>query len=458
MSEVLKKYKEKTEYLQHLLIVYQELVTTLFEHIKKSVNDDEQLTKSINALVIKVKDAKNIFQVQQLTKTFLTLAKKIDIHIKEKDSESGGFLSNLGSFFGDKGSTAKAETKSKRKPGEGITLIDKTSQVLTPYLLLLDEFSRGTLLLADEREPFYAPLRAKRSKKFDKLTQAEVDGIRKSLYNFFMNKTNEAGTVEHEREELKKVISSLTSYIQSLSLSSQSFGAKLDIYAKKIETAESLEEIKTLKRGIMTETLEIQKINQSVLDKLTEADKDLEKAGQTIAHLEKELRMAREEQWIDDQTSVYNRIYFDERLKEAVTTFKETKKPCALLLIDIDEFKMFNDTYGRHAGDQVLRVIAGTIKETVRASETVARFAGEVFVVILYETDTNNNSTAAEKIRKNIMAHEFVAKEKTINVTASVGITEFAGGDSTKTIIARAEKALAKAQKKGINQTAIVLA
>ncbi|VAX22790.1 hypothetical protein MNBD_NITROSPINAE01-1755 [hydrothermal vent metagenome] len=463
MSEVLKKYKEKTEYLQHVVRAYQDLATALLNHFKKHVEGDEQLLKSITTLATKVKDAENIFQVQQIHKTFLSLNKKIDAHIaetltKNKGNDSGGFFSSIGALFGDKGTEAKAPPEETRKPGEGITLVDKTSKALAPYILLLDEFSRGALLLADEREPFYAKLRAKRSKKFDKLSEADVESIRRSLYNFFTNKANEAGTVEHEREELKKIISSLTTYIQSLSLSSQSFGAKLDIYAKKIETATSLEEIKLLKRGIMTETMEIQKVNHAVLEKLQEADRNLDKAGNTIAHLEKELRMAREEQWVDEQTGIYNRAYFDERFKEAVTAFKANKKQCSLLIVDIDDFKTFNDTYGQHAGDQVLRVLAGIIKETVKASETVARFGGEEFAVILYEIAQDKDFKIAEEIRRNIMAHEFVAKDKTINVTASIGIAEFSDSDNVNRLIGRASKALAEAQNKGHNQTARILA
>ncbi len=463
MSEILKKYKEKTEYLQQLTEAYQSLVSAMLSHLKTQVSD-ETISKTIENLSTRIKGATNIFQVQQISNDYVKLTKQVDAHLKEKGAvKGGGLFAGLGSLFGGKGSGEKTSTEiskpdspalpEARKAGSGIDLIDSEKESLEPYISLLDEFSKGTLLLSDDTEPFYADLRAQRAKRFENLLQKNVEDLRRSLYTFFINKSNEAGAVEHEREELKGIIGSLTGYIQSLSISSESFDTKLDVYSKQVTAAVNLDEIKKIKHAILAETLEIQKANTAVREKWIDINKRLREADEKILKLEQELQMAKEEKWVDALTQTYNRGYFDQRLSEAVRQFERNKEPCCLIMLDVDKFKQFNDSYGHPAGDKVLRVVAGLIKEIVRAGDTVARYGGEEFGIILYKSNMESSFTVAENIRENIARHEFGVRGETIYTSVSLGIAEFAEGDDSESIIYRADKALYKAKDEGRNCT-----
>lgn len=457
MSEVLKKYRERNKYLQNLTEAYKELVASIFSRSRDMVRGHKDMEEALDRLVARVKTAENIFQVEQLRKDYVAISKKIDACVKEKTvaEKGGGLFSSLGSLFAGKAEQAapaagKADEKAGKK--EEIELVDATAQLLFPYITLLDGFSKGTLLIADERETFYSPLKTRRSARFENLKEDEADSLSRSLYTFFINKSNEASVVEQEKEELKIIIASLATYIQSLSVSSESFGSKLDEYARKVTAATTLNEIKKIQHAILTETLEIQKVNGSVRDQLAEANKKMEEASEKIARLEKELEMARQEKSVDALTRVYNRGYFDERLKEAVAQFSRTKEPCSLILLDIDEFKKFNDSYGHQAGDQVLTKVAELVKESVRASDTVARYGGEEFAVILYKAKLKDAMKMAEKIRKEVNRHEFVTQDKVIKVTVSIGLTEFSGDDSPQMIVQRADKGLYAAKEQGRNK------
>jgi len=427
---------------------------------KHMVKGEKELEKAIDRLAERVKNAKNIFQVNQLQKDYAVLSKKIDACVREKDGKAGGFLASLAQILGGQGGKAAeqpapAAEKAKEKR-DHIELVDISKDVLSPYVTLLDGFSKGTILLADEREPLYTKLQNRRAQKFSDLKTDESDTLSQSLYNFFINKSNEAGLVEQEREELKIIIGSLAGYIQSLSLSSESFGAKLDEYALKITAASGLDEIKKIQHSILVETLEIQKANNSVREQLRESTRQVEEAGEKIAKLEKELEMAREEKAVDSLTQVYNRGYFDERIREALEQFKRGQAPSCLVFLDINHFKQFNDTYGHQAGDQVLRKVAELIKESVRASDTVARYGGEEFAVIIYKAGLKDAMKMAEKIRKEVARHEFVVPDKIIHVTISLGITEFTAEDSPETLIGRVDKGLYEAKNQGRNRVAPV--
>ncbi|VAX26066.1 hypothetical protein MNBD_NITROSPINAE02-363 [hydrothermal vent metagenome] len=455
MSEILKKYKEKTEYLEKLAKSHQALVSSLLSHYEILVKGDASLEKDIASLNARVKGAKNIFQVEKIGKDFLPISKKISAYVKAglKGNGGHGFFDSLGSIFGgkDKPETGPLPPEG-RKPGGNIALVDSSKEFIVPYLALLDELSKGTLLLGDDRDPFYAPLQSLRSNRFEGLQQETADALRPPLYNFFVGKSNEAGVVEVERGELKRIIGSLAGYIQSLSVTSDKFGAKLDVYARQVQSAESLSEVQKIKSAILTETLKIRKENQTVGERLSEANQKVAESGEKIAKLEKELEMAREAKSVDALTQVYNRGYFDERLNEALIQFERTKEPCCLIMYDIDHFKKFNDEYGHQAGDQVLKVVTALTKEKVRAADTVARYGGEEFAVILYKAKLADGYKVAEEIRNNIETYELGILGKTIHVTISAGVTEFKSGDTPEELIGRADKGLYKGKKGGRNR------
>jgi len=457
MNEVFQKYKDKIEYLESMGRAYQDLLAMLLSQDQSCVKGNRELEDAVRSLTTRVRGIKNNFQFKQIRKDYSALAKRMDAHMKEQGvKKGGGLLSGLGSLFGGAGSSENEEKLAKllkeaKKRGQPIELVDSSKDFLIPYVDLLEGFAKGTMLLSDEDDPFYAPLRTQRAKKFDQLAKKTVSSLNASLYNFFINKSNEAYTIETEREELKKIIGSLTGCIKSLSVSSKNFGGKLDEYSRKISAATEISEIKKIKRAIVSETLEIQKMNGVVVNRLSESEQELNKANDKIVRLEKDLEMARQEKSIDALTMVYNRGYFDEFMSKTVANFGRGVGPCCLIMLDIDHFKSFNDTYGHQAGDQVLRIVADDTRESVRASDILARYGGEEFAVILLKTNLKNAAKVAENIRDNIRNHEFGVRGKTIHVTASLGVTEFVRGDNPKTIIARADKGLYAAKEKGRN-------
>lgn len=463
MSEILQKYKDKVEYLQQLGKAYQEMIIASINHDKKYVAGNAELEKSLDTLARRVKGVKNIFQIEQIKKEYAALGKKITLHLRDMEAArgvapggggGGGFLSAIGSLFGGHADKAALEgaasaIKKARDRGEPIELIDAAKDMLMPYVSLLDYFSKGTMLISEDKDPIYPRLMDQRRKKFSGLMQKESDEIGSTLYNFFINKSNEAATIENEREELKRIIGSLTGYIQSVAITSDDFGTKLDEYSEAVAQASNLDDIKKMQHAILAETLEIQKVNNAVRERLAQSEQQLTEAQNKILKLENDLEMARHEKSVDALTQVYNRGFFDETLNNAIAGFERNNEPASLILFDIDRFKKFNDTYGHQAGDQVLRVVAEITKESVRVSDIVARYGGEEFAVILSRAKLNDAVKVAENIRKNVGRHEFVASGKTLSITVSLGVTQFAKGDTPEKLVKRADKLLYGAKDKG---------
>ena len=151
----------------------------------------------------------------------------------------------------------------------------------------------------------------------------------------------------------------------------------------------------------------------------------------------------------DTLTKAASRLKFDETLKDLIqvaSRFEEQR--FSIIMLDIDNFKAINDTYGHDYGDIVLKEVARTSKLSLRSSDTFARWGGEEFIVICPFINLQDACKIAEKLRKLISDINF---EKIGNITCSFGVTEFRQGDCSETIIKRADNLLYQAKENGKN-------
>jgi len=151
----------------------------------------------------------------------------------------------------------------------------------------------------------------------------------------------------------------------------------------------------------------------------------------------------------DKLTGLYNRMKLDETMLIKVEEFKRYKTQFSIILLDIDDFKKVNDTYGHDVGDYVLKEIAKALKINLRITDIIARWGGEEFLIICENTSLNDAKIVAENIRKLVedIKFEIVGRE-----TISLGVVEFNNTDTINTIFKRADEALYEAKKTGKNK------
>jgi two-component system, cell cycle response regulator len=152
----------------------------------------------------------------------------------------------------------------------------------------------------------------------------------------------------------------------------------------------------------------------------------------------------------DDLTKLYNSRHFYQQLQNEIKKFYRYHRPLALLLIDIDHFKYYNDTYGHLEGDKILFKVAGLISSCLRAMDTDYRYGGEEFTVILPETSCDAALIVAERILRTIRTAFFDENSGT-KITVSIGVSEYLDGESMNDFIKRTDKAMYIAKGKGRN-------
>jgi diguanylate cyclase (GGDEF)-like protein len=160
----------------------------------------------------------------------------------------------------------------------------------------------------------------------------------------------------------------------------------------------------------------------------------------------------------DGLTKLHNSRSFYSQIEVEVDRFNRYKHPLSLLLLDIDHFKHYNDTFGHLEGDKVLVRISQIIRSCLRKLDTAYRYGGEEFTVILPETTCEEARTVAERIRQAVKAEKFDPEtENDITITISIGVTQYSPEEELSAFIQRADKAMYSSKQNGRNKVTALI-
>ncbi|MBO9587902.1 GGDEF domain-containing protein [Devosia sp.] len=271
--------------------------------------------------------------------------------------------------------------------------------------------------------------------------------LAETLYNEFLKSdVNDRMSTVSERMQVR--IEAVHSAIDHAMTTANAYSGSLQSAQGDLDRDIEPDDLRALAGRLLTETRRMQDTNRMLEQKL-EASRD------DIAALQRDLDDVRRESLLDPLTKIANRKSFDEGLRSAIADARQTGNPLCLILMDIDHFKSFNDTYGHQTGDQVLRLVAMTIKSNIKGRDLAARYGGEEFVAILPNTDLKGATIVAENVRQAIHGKELLKRstnEKLGRITASFGIAAFHASDTAGSLIERADRCLYAAKHAGRNR------
>ncbi|MEA3506485.1 MAG: diguanylate cyclase [Elusimicrobiota bacterium] len=280
--------------------------------------------------------------------------------------------------------------------------------------------------------------------------KSEIDNLRRERHKIFNEEKERVRRIIDI--EVKKLTKHVKSSMKELSRQTSRQVSRLYHEGKKVgQKIDQISEEKVVKKT--AQTLEV--MGKQAEKQLASNVK--ERIEKETSHLKEEMKVAEKRAIIDDLTGAFNRRYFIPRLKKELNIARTIDDNVALVIMDIDNFKNINDTYGHPAGDSVLEEVSDILRESKREDDVLVRYGGEEFVIIFPGMDKDAAYKAAERVRQAVNKNLFYWEGESFNVTLSIGGAAFpddAGNYSD--LLQKADKKLLEAKTTGKNKTLFV--
>jgi diguanylate cyclase len=276
------------------------------------------------------------------------------------------------------------------------------------------------------------------------LTAQDIDQI----YETFLSPIRITDRIDNVGLQVVDEIEQVMSMIDAAVGSATNYTEGLVGVTQQLGSTKDREGLRAIVESLVHTTKEMEQTNYSL-------EARLKASKQEINQLQQNLEVVRNESLTDPLTSLANRKYFDQTLETIAKDATEHDEPLSLLLTDIDHFKKFNDVYGHLTGDQVLRLVALSVKQNVKGQDIAARYGGEEFAVILPHTALRQALTVADHIRRAVMTKELIKRstgEHLGRVTISIGVATHHKGEPVQALIERADACLYTAKRMGRNR------
>src|SRR5262245_42744918 len=276
-----------------------------------------------------------------------------------------------------------------------------------------------------------------------KLSAKDIEKI----YNAHIAPTDGAVKADKVGARIADEIDQIMTMIALAEDSATSYAANLAKVTGQLEAVKDREGARAIVEALVNVTREMESTNLKL-------QSQLQAMWDEVGHLRRHLDTIRKESLTDALTSLGNRKFFDGALAKAVAKCHAENAPLSLLMADIDNFSMINQTFGHMVGDRVLKFVAATLKNTLPGKDTAARFGGEEFAVIMPRTPLKNAIELAEQLRLAVMKGELIRRstgEKQTRLTISIGVAALHKGASPQALIEAADVCLFAAKRSGRN-------
>jgi len=266
------------------------------------------------------------------------------------------------------------------------------------------------------------------------------------LYEHFFTSGRDQQAIRETARRVQETLKAVAEAVSDAGTGADTYGATLRDVSGKMQSAQT--PLAPLVARLIEETNDMARRSGLLGFRL-------EQSARHIETLKSNLHDVRRQALTDGLTGIGNRRKFELMLRQLAAEAMETGEPLALLLVDIDHFKRFNDTWGHQTGDEVLKLVAKTLVDNVKGRDSVARFGGEEFAVLLPRTASSAAVAVGDAIRVAFAKRRLVAKDSRRavgGITVSVGVAQYEPGEAMPELLRRADAALYQAKREGRNR------
>ena len=284
------------------------------------------------------------------------------------------------------------------------------------------------------------------------LSQRALDDAERRLKEVMYKQRLLKASLSEARDAIKQMLAGFVDHLADFAEATSEYHDKIEVCAGKISLASDIGELESVLGEVMRETRTIQINAQRSRDELRTTQQKVQESEARILELERELETTSDLVRHDQLTGVLNRRGLDDIFAKEVGRAKRHDSALCVGLLDLDNFKKLNDSLGHAVGDQALIHLATVCRETLRPQDTVARFGGEEFIILLPDTFLDDAAKAMTRLQRELTRKFFLSDNEKILITFSAGVTQMRMDDTQETVIKRADEAMYEAKKSGKNR------
>ena len=274
-----------------------------------------------------------------------------------------------------------------------------------------------------------------------------TEQVNQLIFAKHFGRNADEAVVRQAQNETQRILKDILSEVLSTNKHASDYSAKLEAYSQRLAHAREVDEMRAIIASVIKDTATMADSSRKLKDRLDQTSTETEK-------LRGQLRRTQKEALVDSLTGLHNRRAFDRRIDQFFDAFRNTGTAFAVIMLDIDLFKIFNDNFGHKVGDAVLQILGNVLHECLSTEDFPARVGGEEFVALVPTGSVDRATKIAEKIRRRMSEKRFrLAKTgKPISqITVSAGVSVVRADDTVTSVVDRADKALYMAKNGGRN-------
>ena len=259
-------------------------------------------------------------------------------------------------------------------------------------------------------------------------------------------------SLREAKAQLKGLLGTFVVRLGEMTNTTSDFNRKIEGYGDRLQKLDDIAGLRSLLDELMSDTRAMQVDVMRRQEEFIVARKQAETAERRVRELEAELTQVSEQVREDQLTGALNRRGLGDAMEREIARAIRRNAPLCVAVLDLDNFKRINDTYGHQAGDAALIHLTKVVRRTVRPTDVLARYGGEEFVILLGDANLEQANVAMKRLQRELTKRFFLHNNERLLITFSAGIALHQAGESQESVIARADKAMYQAKVQGKNR------
>jgi diguanylate cyclase len=287
------------------------------------------------------------------------------------------------------------------------------------------------------------------------LDQRALEDATRSLKDVIYKQSQLKHSLSDVKLTVKNMMMTFIDRLGQVAASTGDFHEKIGSYSAKISQAENITELNQILDDVLKETRIVQGEALKARDNMVMARQEVQDAEARIHQLEAKLQHMSELVREDQLTGSLNRRGLDDVFERETARADRRGTPLCIAVLDLDDFKKLNDTYGHIAGDAALKHLVKIVKDTLRSMDVIARFGGEEFLILLPETTIEAASQTMTRLQRELTRHFFMHDNEKVLITFSAGVALRRPHEDQTELVQRADKAMYQAKQTGKNRVVV---